>query len=286
MTIELQHQLARTVPIAVLDLEMTGLDPENDRVCEVAVVRGEGGRVVRELQTLVRPQARMSPGARKVHGISDEMLATAPTFAQVAPRILEILEGAVVVCHNVPFDLGFLHREFDEARVHFAPPVTVDTLYMSRRLFALPRNNLGEVCRRMGVDLDRAHRALSDARATFGIYHRMLELLDPECQVTVQELNDLIGALAPNSPLRLRQQQVLRDAYREHRTVWIRYQSMGSQSLGVTHREIGIYRLRLPKVQAWCYLREGERVFRLDRIRSVRKGERDYEIPGDLKPRI
>lgn len=282
----LLERRVRDVPLAVLDLELTGLSPQADRICEVAVVRGQVGRVDGELQSLVRPRAPMSQGALACHGLTGSMLAGAPTFGEVAQDVVGMLEGAVVVAHNVPFDLGFLHRELEEAGLPLAPPVTLDTLLMARRLFAFPKNNLGEVCEALGVVLEQAHRALADARATFAVFSRMIEVLDPEGTLTVGELSELVEALAPNSPLRLRQQKLLREAFRDRHTVWIDYQSTSDPTAGVIPREVAIWVLRFPRIQGWCHLREAERVFRVDRMRRVRRGERKYEVPDDVEPRI
>ncbi len=281
---DLLQRPVRTVPIAVLDLEMTGLDPESDRVCEVAVVRVDGTVVLAEIQALVNPGMRMSSAATRVTGITDAMLRGAPTFADVAGDVAELLEGAVIVSHNVTHDLEFLHREFDRAGRPLSPPIAADTLLMARRLFAFPRNNLQAVCEPLGVVPEVTHRALSDARTTLGVWRRMLEVLDPDGTVTLGEMIGLIDALAPNSPLRLHQQRVLRTAHRHQTTVWIEYQATEAPR-GVVKREIGIWRLHLPHIQAWCFLRDGERVFRLDRIRTVETGERCYEIPK-FEPRI
>lgn len=278
-------RVAREAPVAFLDLEMTGLDPHKDQVCEVAIVRTEGTEVVAEYQALVRPEAKMSAGARRVHGITDQMLAAAPRFDQVAQDVAELLSDAVVVSHNVTHDLDFLLAEFERAGQPFAPPLAVDTLLMSRRLFAFNKNNLHVVAEQLGVPSEGAHRALLDARVTFAIWHRMLEVLDPQGQVTVRELAALLDALAPNSSYRLDQQRTLKSAFEHLKTVWIDYTSTDGHHLDLTHREIGIWRLKLPYIQAWCYLRGGERVFRLDRIRKVNTGEREYEIP-QFQPRI
>lgn len=264
---------------------MTGLDPERDQVCEVAVVLSTGGVVEQRWQRLVRPEAPMSKGALRVHGLTPEKLRDAPSFAALAEELAELLDDRVVVAHNVSFDLTFLHREFERVGRPLLPPVTIDTLDMSRRLFAFRKNNLGAVCAALGLTLDGAHRAMADAEATHAVFERMVEVLDPEGTVTVLELHTLLGVLAPNSPYRLQQQKLLTEAYEGRRTVFIDYQSTDAPLAGVVHREIAIWRLRLPYVQAWCYVRSGERVFRLDRIRTVSPGERGYEIP-DFKPRI
>ncbi len=276
---------ARRVPVAVLDLEMTGLSPVGDRICEVAVVQG-GATVEREFQTLVRPAAPMSDGALACHGITDTMLFGAPVFGEIAGDVVTALRQAVVVCHHVDFDMGFLHRELNGSPVVLPPPVTIDTLLMARRLFAFRRNGLADVCEQLDVQLVGAHRALSDARATFEIYHRMLEVLDPDGTLTVRDLRDLVGALAPNSPLRLRQQQTLRDALRQRRSVWIEYQSTSDPFEGTLRREVSVWFLRLPRVQGWCHVRRAERVFRLDRMVSVEPGDRTVVVPDDAERRI
>jgi DNA polymerase III subunit epsilon len=276
----------RAAPVAVLDLEMTGLSPAGDRVCEIAVVRGTNGRIEREFQTLVHSGVPMSRSAVQCTGITDAMLIGAPVFAEIAGDVVTALRECVLVAHNVDFDLGFLHREFDGTPVVMPPPVTLDTLLMARRLFAFRSNGLLDVCRELDVPVTSAHRALSDARATFDLFHRMVGVLDPDGAVTVRELSDLVGALAPNSPLRLVQQQLLRDAHRERRSVWIEYQSTSDPVAGRIRREIDVWFLRLPKIHAWCRLRSAERVFRLDRIRTVERGEGIYEVPEGAESRI
>ncbi len=283
---ELFASPVRSAPIAALDLEMTGLSPTGDRVCEIAVVTGRDGVIHREFQTLIRSNAPMSDGALRCHGITDRMLVGAPVFGEIAGDVVTALHGSVLVAHNVDFDLGFLHREFDGSPVVLPPPVTLDTLSMSRRLFAFKKNGLLEVCSELRVPLDRQHRALSDARACFALFTRMVELLDPSRSATVRDLADLLGALAPNSPLRLQQQQVLRDALRERRSVVLDVQSTSDPIGGIVRRELDLWFLRLPKLQGWCHLRNDERVLRLDRIRRVVLGERTYEIPPDVVCRI
>ncbi len=279
--------LARDAPVAVIDLEMTGLSASADRICEIAVVRGRDGVIEDEYQSLVKPKAPMSPGALGVHGLTPEMLEDAPDFADIAANVARVLGDSAVVAHNVPFDMTFLQRELEEAGYHFAPtPITVDTLLMARRLFAFRRNNLSEVAAALGIDLANAHRALHDARATFRVYARMLEILDPERTVSLRELNDLVDALAPNSALRLRQRKLLRRSFRERRTVWIDYQSTTDPAEGTLRREVAIWHMKFPRIQGWCHLRSGVRVFRLDRMTRVAEGDQTYEIPADSKPRI
>lgn len=282
---DLLNSPLRDAPFAVVDLEMTGLDAARDRICEIGIVLFQGGRVLREFQTLVRPPIPISKGARKVVDITEEELAEAPVFAEVADAVRDLLAGAIFVAHNVPFDLGYLHREFELLGTPLEEPVSLDTLLVARRLFAFRRNNLANICKELKIPLEGHHRALADARATVSVLAAMLEMLDPLDQMSVEDLADLVGALAPNSPLRVRQKHQLREAFRLRSTVRIGYVSTGKASQVVVDREIGIWKLKLPYLQAWCYLRSGERVFRLDRIRTVAPGEQNYEVPT-FKSRI
>jgi DNA polymerase III epsilon subunit family exonuclease len=286
LTEALYRARLRDAPVAVIDLELTGLSPQGDRICEIAVVAGRGGVVEREFQTLVHAGVPMSEGARRCHGITETMLVGAPVFGEIAGDVVSVLRNSVVVAHNVDFDLGFLHRAFDGTPTVLPPPVTLDTLLVARRLFAFPRNGLQDVCRELQVPLERLHRALSDARACFAVFRAMVDRFDPDGSATVRDLSDLVGALAPNSPLRLQQQQVLRDAFRERRTVVLDYQSTSDPVGGLVRREVGIWFLNLPKLQGFCHLRGAERVFRLDRIRRVALGDRPVEVPDDAVRRI
>jgi DNA polymerase III epsilon subunit-like protein len=250
------------------------------------VVLADGESIVDCWQSLVRPSVPLSKGARKVTGLTDAELKRAPGFRRVAEEIRRRIADRVVVSHNVMFDLGYLHRAFDKVPPPLEPPVTLDTLEVSRRVFAFPKNGLEEVCRRLGVDVEPRHRALADAKATFAAYHRMLELLDPDGALTVDDVQQLLSALAPNSPYRLRQKRILREAHRDRVTVWVDYQSTGDGELGLVHREVAVWFLRLPYVQGWCFLRDGERVFRLDRMRAVARGTRSYDVPTGAVPRV
>ena len=114
----------------------------------------------------------------------------------------------------------------------------------------------------------------------------MVGALDPNGDVTVRETADLVGALAPDSALRLQQQQILRDAHRQRRTVRIAYQSTSDPLDGTIEREVSIWFMRLPKVQGWCHLRQAERIFRVDRMRSVEPVGHPYDVPDDAEQRV
>ena len=269
-----------------LDLEFTGLDPARDRIAEIGLVRFRGDVVEREDSTLIRSDRPMSAGAIAVTGITDSTLANAPLFAEIADTLRELLADAALVCHNVPTDIGFLQREFSRTGLPFPPPdVAIDTLLLCRRLFSFPKNNLAEVCTRLGIDVP-GHRALADARATAAVLRRILAILDPDGSLALDDIVTLVDALAPNSPLRLRQQQVISDAWRHKRTVVIDYLSTTDPVAGAVRREVQVWAVRHPRFQGYCLLRGDERVFRLDRVTQVTPGDGTFDVPPDFRSRV
>ncbi|WP_034607449.1 exonuclease domain-containing protein [Chitinimonas koreensis] len=163
-------------PLIFVDLETTGANAERDRITEVGVVTWHGGRV-EEWSSLVDPQTAIPPFISRLTGITDAMVAGAPTFAALAPALLERLQGGVFVAHNARFDYGFLKHEFKRVGIDFRARV-VCTVKLSRRLFPGEyKHNLDAVAERNGlyVDGDR-HRALTDAR----LIHQFVDKLSRE----------------------------------------------------------------------------------------------------------
>ena len=124
-------------PLAIVDLETTGTDPANDRVTEIAVLEVDGfdsGAVRAEWSTLVNPGTGIPSPIQALTGITNEMVAAAPRFAEVAEALFERLGGRIFVAHNARFDYGFLRREFDRAGIRFTAK-TLCTVRLSRRLY-------------------------------------------------------------------------------------------------------------------------------------------------------
>lgn len=146
----------------VLDLETTGGNPVSDRITEVAAVRVDEGREVARWSTLVDPGTRIPPFIASLTGISDAMVAGAPSFAQIAPRLLELLEGAVLVAHNARFDHGFLKNAFERLQIDLRVR-SVCTVRLSRRLYPQHQGHgLDALVRRHGLQSIARHRAMGD----------------------------------------------------------------------------------------------------------------------------
>ena len=153
--------------LAIVDLETTGGQPAWDRVTEIAVVEVDGFEVSSEWSTLVNPGASIPAPIQALTGITNEMVAAAPGFGELARELHERLAGRVFVAHNARFDYGFLRREFERAGFKFAAR-TLCTVRLSRRLYAEhASHSLDSLIARHGIACRARHRALGDADAVW-----------------------------------------------------------------------------------------------------------------------
>jgi DNA polymerase-3 subunit epsilon len=150
---------------AVVDVETSGFHPGSSRVLSVAAMaldasgRPSGPRFA----SLVNPDC--DPGPVRVHGLTRERLAAAPRFEEIAPQLLEVLDGRTLVAHNAAFDHGFLEAEADRAGLKLPVRQRLCTLALSRRLgIDVPNHKLATLAAYWGVPQQRAHDALDDAQ--------------------------------------------------------------------------------------------------------------------------
>jgi DNA polymerase-3 subunit epsilon len=149
--------------VACVDLETTGGTAAQHRITEVGIVLLEDGVVVDEWSSLVNPCQRIPPAIQRFTGITDEMVADAPTFDELRADVRSRLEGRLFVAHNARFDYGFLRSEFRRLGEKFSAPVLC-TVRLSRSLFAEHnRHNLDVLIERWGLQCGQRHRALGDA---------------------------------------------------------------------------------------------------------------------------
>lgn len=164
----------------VLDTETTGLEvDQGHRVIEIGCLELVSRRPSRnDFHRYFNPERPIDPGAVEVHGLTPEFLATKPRFSELAAELWAYLEGAELIIHNAPFDLGFLNAEF--ARAGIGPRleevcVITDTVRMARKLLPGQRVSLDALCKRYGVDNSHRefHGALLDARLLADVYLAM-----------------------------------------------------------------------------------------------------------------
>ncbi|MBI1906474.1 MAG: ethanolamine utilization protein [Rhodocyclales bacterium] len=150
-------------PLVLIDLETTGANPVGDRITEIAILRIEGGEIVARWESLVNPQRAIPSMIVRLIGISDAMVADAPTFVELAPQVRSLLDGAVFVAHNARFDYGFICNEFQRIGEAFEAPVLC-TVKLSRALYPEHhRHGLDALIARHGFVCDARHRAMGDA---------------------------------------------------------------------------------------------------------------------------
>lgn len=164
----------------VLDTETTGLDPtRGHRIIEVACIELVNRRLTgRHLHKYVHPEREIDEGAQAVHGITLEFLSDKPKFSAIADEFLEFINGAQLIIHNAPFDLGFLNAEL--ARLDRVPVETVcngviDTLKDAKALHPGKRNSLDALCERYEIDNSgrTLHGALLDTDLLAEVYLAM-----------------------------------------------------------------------------------------------------------------
>ena len=147
----------------VLDTETTGLDPkEGHRIIELAAIELEGRKVsLSRFHRYLNPEREIDAGAVAVHGLTYERLQNEPKFADIAPSFLKFIEGAELIIHNAPFDIGFLNHELALIGLPPLQNTVTDTLKVAREMHPGKKNSLDALCSR--YEIDNAHRTLHGA---------------------------------------------------------------------------------------------------------------------------
>ncbi len=165
----------------VFDLETTGLSTRYDRITEFGGIRFENGQIVKTLDLLINPERQIPKAIVEKTHISNEMVKDKPTIEQVIDQILEFMDGAILVSHNITFDYGFIAENLRRmGREKFVKPA-IDTLSLSRYLFPeASAHRLGSLSKNLGMDNyddEEAHRADYDAKILNEVWLAMLSRL-------------------------------------------------------------------------------------------------------------
>ena len=180
------------VPFCVLDLETTGLSPDTDGITEIGAVRYNQGIETGRFQTLVNPDAPIPPRITVVTGITQMMVVDAPRIGEALPSLLEFMGDAVVVGHNVRFDMSFLNAVSIRLGYGRLPNRSVDTLRLAQRLMQKDVRNfkLSSLAAHFGSPVAPNHRALDDTLATAHVFWSLLERAG---SIGVTHLDDLLA---------------------------------------------------------------------------------------------
>ncbi|HNM27657.1 MAG TPA: exonuclease domain-containing protein, partial [Saprospiraceae bacterium] len=159
---------------AIIDVETTGGQARYERITEIAIVLHDGDRVVDTFSTLLNPERSIPWNITQLTGITDDMVAHAPKFYEVARKIVEMTEGKIFVAHNVSFDYHFVREEFARLGFEFNRK-QLCTVRLARKVFpGLPSYSLGNLKRHFGIHAEQSHRALDDTLATARLFELIL----------------------------------------------------------------------------------------------------------------
>jgi DNA polymerase-3 subunit epsilon len=264
------YQPLSDTTFALLDVETTGLSPAyGHRVCEVACLCVRGDVEIARFESLVDPQRPISEGAYHVNHITPQMLAGAPTFDAIAGPLLALMQDAVLVAHNAPFDLGFLAAELEIAQLPPPEGQVIDTLALARRTYNFSRNGLSVLASALGLETGLAHRAMGDVWTTYQLLDRILADLGNRWGVTtVSQLIAFQGGPIPYpQPRVLPLPPTIAEALESGGRVQMRYVDAHGQETIRAIRPLRVHEQRgLLYLVAHCYRADALRTFRLDRV--------------------
>ena len=274
----------RVTTFCVVDLETTGAGPDSE-ITEIGAVKVCGGEPLGEFQTLVRPSVPIPAMIQVLTGITDAMVATAPSPAEVIPEFVRFADGCVLVAHNAPFDVGFLKRACGQLGIRWPNPVVVDTVTLARRV--LPKGEvlnckLGTLAAHFHATTRPDHRALSDAHATVEVLHALLERTGRLGIDTVEDLRELLLHVPPE---------------RRAKRVWAKqlpeapgiywFEREGRDANGSPHTEVlYVGKSRNLRKRVASYFSAAEQRTRIHEMVRVATGVRGIECATDLEAQV
>ena len=154
----------------VLDTETTGLDFTRERLVEFAAVRLENGKIKDSFQTLINPEQHIRKSSIAIHGITQEMVADAPTEAEAMPKIIEFIEDLPLIAHNNEFDLGFINVNLNKLNMNKLNNKNVDTLLLAKKYLPQMYNYKLETLKKYFKINQVSHRAVGDCYTANYVY--------------------------------------------------------------------------------------------------------------------
>ncbi len=174
----------------VIDVETTGQSAsKGDRIIEIALVVIENNQITQQYNQLVNPEQPIPTFISQLTSITDEDVDTQPVFAEIVPEFKGLLDNAILVAHNVPFDLTFLNEELErvgESKIH---PYVVDTVELARILLPkAPSYKLNELAEYLMISHANPHRAISDALVTADLLIMLINKLQSLPENVIQQM--------------------------------------------------------------------------------------------------
>jgi DNA polymerase III epsilon subunit family exonuclease len=274
----------RELPLVFLDLETTGLSPEDGHeILEFGAVKTQAGEEKAQIDTLIRPSKPIPPDSVKIHGITDLFVMGAPSFEMAAGDILEFIGDSIIIAHNAPFDVGFLSVALQALGRPLPDNLVLDTVCLSRTVLPqLPNHKLDTLKKQFGVTAERSHRALDDSRALARVFQKLLDQCFHQLEggPTLSEVATKAAPLfrfhdfsAEGMPVRSPEHRALvRWAMREKAELQLSYASPGRpipEELRVA--PIELMKEVPPVLRAVVRPKGDEQKFQLERIKGCRR---------------
>ena len=262
--------LIKNVSFAILDVETTGFFHfSGDRICEIGILRIKDGKEEGTYNSLINPLRPIPVPVSQITGITDDMVKNSRTFSEAAEDIMAIIKDAVIVCHNAPFDLGFINSHLKQTGLPALDNPVIDTLVLARRYFKFPGNALGEIARYLDLRHNDKHRAMGDVLVTRLIFEHFLdEFKTVNSLDTLEELLDMQGdSFKFEDAGDFQVPPIIREALKNKSTLKITYRSKTGVERVREIKPIEVTRYKSSAyIVAFCNASMANRTFRLDRI--------------------
>lgn len=176
----------------VLDTETTGLDYTRERMVEFAAVRLENGKIKDEFQTLINPEQHIRKSSIAIHGITQEMVADAPTESEIMPKILEFIGDYPIVAHNAIFDYSFINEAAKRTTGKEISNERIDTQQMFKEIYPeLEAHGLNALTEKFKVELKDHHRAMGDTMGLALAYPKLKKLYNQKFDWENKQLDNV-----------------------------------------------------------------------------------------------
>ncbi|AGH96259.1 exonuclease domain-containing protein [Pseudobdellovibrio exovorus] len=187
MTFDLKRSIY-DYPIVAFDTETSGAYPIESEVIELGAVKWLNGEIVGKFQTLLKPSKLLTPDNIRIHGITNEMVASAPLMKDQIIGFCDFIDQSVLIAHHAPFDLGFVIVPIEKAGLRLPQTFNLCSSLISRALLTTTNHKLQTLIKELGLTGGAAHRAYDDAYACFQVLQKCLEKI-PEDQSLQRILN-------------------------------------------------------------------------------------------------
>ncbi len=257
--------MVKNVPeVVALDIETTGLNSEEDRIVEIALIKIKNGITCQKFTSFINPEIDIPADGLPINKIKPSMVKYAPFFRDIAAQLSRFITGEVLLIQNADFDIPFLKAEFKRCGMKFSETSVYDTLYIAKKLFSFEKNSLSYLANFYKLDVGDMHRAEKDAMLTYQIFSRFFE--EKPCEVSdmkryTAEINYVDTAMVI---------KYIEQAMKNGREICIKYRN---REMEISTRYIEPMKIFTENgkwyLEGFCPIKNVNRKFRLDKILEV-----------------